>query len=259
MARTQERYLALDRINLQIAAGEVTAVVGPSGCGKTTLLYAIDGLLPLSGGQMLIDGQVVTKPGRDRALVFQSPGLLPWRTVIGNVKYGRELRHLSTTDEAQRTSRLIGMVGLSGWEERYPHELSGGMQQRVNLARALAVDPDILLLDEPLASVDAQTREIMQLELARIIAATKTTALLVTHSISEAVFLADRVFVMTKGPGRIKDTVPIGLPRTRPLHIKHSREFGEYEEIIWAGIRDDLAQAEPAPALGDASGTAKRG
>src|SRR5438093_12926747 len=221
MPRSGQRLVALQDVNFAVGPGEFVSIVGPSGCGKTTFLDAVDGLVPLKRGRILLDGREITGPGRDRAMVFQAPSLLPWRTVTGNIMYGLELQGRKKDPAAQATvEQLIQMVGLSGFEQSYPSELSGGMQQRVNLARALATDPEMLLLDEPFASLDAQTREFMQLELLKIWARTSKTALFITHDIKEAIYLGDRVAVFTARPGRVKQVVEIDLPRPRELRIK---------------------------------------
>ncbi|MCL4486599.1 MAG: ABC transporter ATP-binding protein [Chloroflexi bacterium] len=241
IARTGERFVALENVTLEVRAGEFISLLGPSGCGKTTFLNAIDGLLPIARGEIRIDGNLVVRPGRDRAMVFQSPALLPWRTVMGNVSYGLELQHVPAQTARARAGEFIQLVGLKGFENHYPNELSGGMQQRVNLARALATDPQILLLDEPFANLDAQTREFMQAELLRIWAQTGKTAIFVTHNISESIYLSDRVVVFTARPGCIKEIVDIRLPRPRPLKLKRQVEFLEYEQHIW-----ELLEAEAA-------------
>src|SRR5215470_18631738 len=200
--RADAPFLAVDGVTLDVHDGEFLSIVGPSGCGKTTFLNAVDGLLPISSGSLTIDGSPVAGPGRDRAMVFQQPSLLPWRTVLGNVVYGLEMQgRTSKSQRVARASDLIQLVGLGGFENAFPTELSGGMQQRVNLARALATDPDMLLLDEPFAALDAQTREFMQRELLRVWGETRKTALFITHDIKEAVYLADRVMVFTRRPG----------------------------------------------------------
>jgi NitT/TauT family transport system ATP-binding protein len=242
IARRRERFVALKEVSLQVQDGEFVSFLGPSGCGKTTLLNAIDGLKRVTRGEIRIDGQVVSKPGKDRAMVFQSSALLPWRSVLGNVTYGLELQGAPHKTAQGRGRDLIKLVGLEGFEERYPNELSGGMQQRVNIARALATDPEILLLDEPFANLDAQTREFMQAELLRIWAATHKTAIFVTHNIVESVYLSDRVVVFTARPGRIKEIVNINLPRPRPLKIKRNPEFLQYEEHIWDLLQDEMAK-----------------
>jgi NitT/TauT family transport system ATP-binding protein len=194
----REPVVACVGVDLDVEEGSFVSIVGPSGCGKTTILYAIDGLLPINGGEILVNNKPVIGPGRDRAMVFQSASLLPWRTVRGNITYGLNLKG-EHRDQLAGIEKLIDLVGLNGFENRYPAELSGGMQQRANLARALAVDPDILLLDEPFASVDAQTREKLQVELTQIWARTRKTMLFVTHDIAEAVFLSDRVVCLLRG------------------------------------------------------------
>ena len=239
--RAAQPFLAVDGATLEIRGGEFVSIVGPSGCGKTTFLNAVDGLQPISGGMLELNGRPISRPGPDRAMVFQQPSLLPWRTVLGNVIYGLELqgRH-SDSDRSARSMDLIKLVGLEGFENAFPSELSGGMQQRVNLARALATDPDILLLDEPFAALDAQTREFMQRELLRIWGETRKTALFITHDIKEAVYLADRVMVFTKRPGRVKTCVDINLARPRELSIKRDSRFLEYEDHIWSSIEEEV-------------------
>jgi NitT/TauT family transport system ATP-binding protein len=239
--RSSRPFLAVNGANLEIRPAEFVSIVGPSGCGKTTLLNAVDGLLPISGGSLELNGQPITRPGPDRAMVFQQPSLLPWRTVLGNVVYGLELQgRTSNRERMQRAQHLIGLVGLGGFEHAYPTELSGGMQQRVNLARALATDPEMLLLDEPFAALDAQTREFMQRELLRIWGETRKTALFITHDIKEAVYLADRVVVFTRRPGRVKKCVDVDLPRPRELSIKRDPQFLEYEDQIWNSIEEEV-------------------
>lgn len=242
IARTQEHFVALDRVNLEINEGEFISFLGPSGCGKTTFLNAIDGLVPVSDGEIRIDGQAITKPGKDRAMVFQSSALLPWRTVEGNVLYGLEMQGRADPAAKKSVRELIKLVGLEGFEHRFPNELSGGMQQRVNIARAFATDPEILLLDEPFANLDAQTREFMQAELLRLWARTRKTAIFVTHNIAEAIYLSDRVAVFTARPGRIKSVVSIDLPRPRPLRVKRQVEFLQYEDQLWSLIEEEVAK-----------------
>lgn len=242
IARTGEHFRALDDVSLQVNEGEFVSLLGPSGCGKTTFLNAVDGLVAITRGEIRINGAPATKPGKDRAMVFQSPALLPWRTVMGNVMYGLELQHHSDAQANARAHQLITLVGLAGFENRFPNELSGGMQQRVNIARALATDPEILLLDEPFANLDAQTREFMQAELLRIWSATRKTALFVTHNITEAIYLSDRVVVFTARPGKIKQVVPINLPRPRPLKMKRQVDFLKYEDELWVLIEEEVAK-----------------
>ena len=203
--REDREVLAVSDVSLAVEDGEFLAIVGPSGCGKTTLLNIVAGLLPYEEGTVSIDGKRVDGPGVDRAVVFQHSALLPWRTIAGNVRYGMEMqRRFDEATMRQRADHFVKMVGLSGFERHYPNELSGGMQQRVNLARALAADPKVLLMDEPFAALDAQTREFMQAELLKIWSQDRKTVLFITHQINEAVYLADRVAVMSARPGRLK-------------------------------------------------------
>jgi len=252
LARDGRPFLAVDGVDLDVRTGELLAIVGPSGCGKTTFLNAVDGLIPISSGSLTLADQPIRGPGHDRAMVFQQPSLLPWRTVLSNVLYGLELQRRVPRAEARRRAReLIQLVGLAGFENAYPLELSGGMQQRVNLARALAIDPEILLLDEPFAALDAQTREFMQLELLKVWQQTGKTTLFITHDIGEAIYLADRVVVFTARPGRVKLTVEIGLERPRGLRVKRSAEFIRYEDRVWTAIEEEVVRtrrAEGAPA-----------
>ncbi len=233
MRRSGDLLTAVRNISFTVASGEFVAIVGPSGCGKTTILNAVAGILPWRNGRILIDNEPVTGPGRNRAMVFQQPALFPWRTVAGNVSYGLALQGKPEDAARARAQTCIDLVGLRGFEESYPGELSGGMQQRANLARALAVQPDVLLLDEPLSALDAQTREYMQAELQRIWMQEQTTAVYVTHSIDEAVFLADRVIVLSAAPGQIKAIVPIPFARPRPLNLQRTTEFVQLESDIW--------------------------
>src|SRR5580700_6609324 len=216
---------ALRGIDLAVERGEFISVVGPSGCGKTTFLRIIAGLEQATSGEVLLDGQAVRKPGSDRGFVFQNDSLLPWRTVLDNAIIGREL------------------AGLEGFEHYHPRQLSGGMRQRVNLARALAIDPEILLMDEPFAALDAQTREIMQTELLRIWQRGQKTVLFVTHQIDEAVFLSDRVLVFARRPGRLQEEIKIPLPRPRTLDMKRTPEFVAVVDRIWRMIEDDVRAA----------------
>jgi NitT/TauT family transport system ATP-binding protein len=231
---------ALRDINLAVERGGFASVVGPSGCGKTTFLRIVAGLEPASGGEVLLDGRRLSGPGGDRGFVFQTDSLLPWRTVLNNALIGPEVAGRAGAAERQRTLALLKLVGLEGFENYYPRQLSGGMRQRVNLARALAIDPEILLMDEPFSSLDAQTREIMQTELLRIWEQGRKTVLFVTHQIDEAVFLSDRVLVFARRPGRLQESVEIKLPRPRELAIKRSPEFVRYVDHIWRLIEDDV-------------------
>jgi len=237
------RLLALDGISLDVAPGEFVALVGPSGCGKSTLLRMIDGLSSSSGGTIEVGGKRVTRPGPDRAFIFQGDALFPWRTVEANVRIGLELRRVKKREADRVVTQFLEMVGLLDFRKRYPHELSGGMRQRVNLVRALVVDPQVLLMDEPFSALDAQTRELMQSEVTRLWAATKKTVLFVTHSIEEAVFLADRVLVMSSRPGRISCEFRVDLPRPRDAGIQRTPEFIEISRAIWESLRGDVLRS----------------
>ena len=238
--RTKSSLVALDDVNVRIDAGEFVSIVGPSGCGKTTFLWIVDGLLSPTRGEILVDGLPVTKPGPDRAVVFQDASLIPWRTVLKNIVYGLECAGVGRREAAERARHFIDLVGLGGFEGHYPHELSGGMQQRVNLARALVMDPAILLMDEPFAALDAQTREVMQEELLGIWQKAKKTVLFITHQIDEAIFLSDRVIVFSARPGRVKDVVEVGIDRPRELRLKRTPAFHAIEDRIWGSIQDEV-------------------
>jgi NitT/TauT family transport system ATP-binding protein len=242
--RSGLNLVAVDGVDLRVDDGEFLSIVGPSGCGKTTFLNAVDGLIAIASGSLLLDGNEISSPGPDRAMVFQQPSLLPWRTVVRNIVYGLEMQHRAGKESRETAARLIDLVGLQGFADAWPSELSGGMQQRVNLARALATDPEVLLLDEPFAALDAQTRETMQQELLRIWGATRKTAMFITHDITEAVYLADRVIVFTARPGRVKLDVKIELPRPRDLRLKRDARFIEYERMIWETIREEVIRSE---------------
>jgi NitT/TauT family transport system ATP-binding protein len=246
MTRTQRPVQALRGVSLCVEAGEFVAIVGPSGCGKTTLLKVIAGLVPPNTGFVYLNGAPVTGPGRERAMVFQSAALMPWRTVLGNVSYGLELQGSSWAQARKQARRFIDLVGLRGFEESFPRELSGGMQQRANLARAIAVEPELLLLDEPLAALDAQTREYMQNELQRIWMQTRHSAVLVTHQIQEAIYLADRVAVMSGRPGHIKAVIPIDLPRPRSVLTLQDPRFHALEDQIRKLLQPQFSQIETA-------------
>jgi NitT/TauT family transport system ATP-binding protein len=231
---------ALRDINAEISRGEFISLVGPSGCGKTTLLRIVAGLETASSGAVLLDGRPIRSPGGDRGFVFQNDNLLPWRSVFENAMIGPEVAGGVGPTEKRRTRDLLKLVGLAGFEDYYPRQLSGGMRQRVNLARALAIDPQILLMDEPFSALDAQTREIMQTELMRIWEEGRKTVLFVTHQIDEAVFLSDRVLVLARRPGRVQETVTVTLPRPRTLAVKRTPEFVAYVDHIWRLIEDDV-------------------
>jgi NitT/TauT family transport system ATP-binding protein len=230
----------LQRISVDVRHGEFVSIVGPSGCGKTTFLRIIGGLEQASSGAVKLDGRVIEGPAADRGFVFQSDNLLPWRDVLSNAEIGPEINGKLSPQQRATTMRLLELVGLKGFEHYFPRQLSGGMRQRVNLARALAVDPALLLMDEPFSALDAQTREIMQTELMRIWEAGRKTVLFVTHQIDEAVYLSDRVFVFARRPGRITEIIDIDLPRPRPLAIKRTAEFAAYVDHIWKLIENDV-------------------
>jgi NitT/TauT family transport system ATP-binding protein len=238
--REDREVLAVSDVSLAVEDGEFLAIVGPSGCGKTTLLNIVAGLLPYEEGTVSIDGKRVDGPGVDRAVVFQHSSLLPWRTIAGNIRYGMEMqRRFDEATMHQRADYFVKMVGLNGFEKHFPNELSGGMQQRVNLARALAADPKVLLMDEPFAALDAQTREFMQAELLKIWSQDRKTVLFITHQINEAVYLADRVAVMSARPGRLKGVFKIPFGRPRTLSLKRDPQFLEIEDSIWQLIEEE--------------------
>ena len=239
-SKNRDPVTALDKLSFDIAKGEFVSIVGPSGCGKSTFLNLLLGLLRTNSGQLQMDGKAITGPGQERAMVFQEFGLLPWRTVTANVELGLELKGIATAQRMERAMELIKLVGLNGFERHYPHELSGGMKQRVGLARALATEPDVLLMDEPFAALDAQTRDLMQSELLQIWERTRKTVLFVTHSIEEAAYLSDRVIVMTARPGRTKETLKIDLPRPRDYEMRLTPEFNEIKSRIWEVLKEEL-------------------
>jgi len=241
-ARGRE-VLALEEVSLDVAPREFVALLGPSGCGKSTLLYLIGGFLPVEKGAIAVEGAPVAGPGPDRGIVFQHFALFPWKTVRANVRYGLEKMGLARDEQERRAQQYIELVGLKGFEESYPSQLSGGMKQRAALARTLAVDPKMLLMDEPFGALDAQTRSLMQAELLAIWQRTPKTVLFVTHDVQEAVLLASRVVVMSARPGRIKATVDIKLDRTDP-HIYRSPAFAEKVDEIWGLVRDEAQKAQ---------------
>ncbi|HEV8309683.1 MAG TPA: ABC transporter ATP-binding protein [Methylomirabilota bacterium] len=231
------RVAALDRISFDVAEGEFIAVVGPSGCGKSTLLKILAGILPPSTGEARLRGTPIAGPRRDIGVVFQSPVLFPWRSVLDNVLLPVDVQGLGRARHTQPALELLGLVGLEGFEHRYPWELSGGMQQRVALTRALVHDPAMLLMDEPFGALDAMTREHMNLELQRIWLERQKTVLFITHSIPEAVFLADRVLVMSPRPGRILEKLPVEIPRPRSLDVMSTPGFGDAVRHLRAQFR----------------------
>jgi NitT/TauT family transport system ATP-binding protein len=233
------RFTAVESVTLDVAHGEFVTIVGPSGCGKSSLLMAVDGLVPVSRGSISVEGRTVSGPGPDRAVVFQDAALLPWRTVTANIQLSLELRGVPRPQWAAVIGRCTQLVGLEGFESYFPHQLSGGMRQRVGIARALAVSPEILLMDEPFGALDAQTREVMGVELLRIWEQDRKTVLFVTHAIDEAVYLADRVVVMGTRPGRVLEVVPVELRRPRPFEAKNDPAFSAYRERIWKLLSSD--------------------
>lgn len=241
--RTGQKLVAVEDFNLKCERGEFITVVGPSGCGKSTMLMILAGLEQATKGRVLIDGKQVKGPGNDRAVVFQEFALLPWRTVLDNVAFGMEFRRIPRNERYDIARRYIEMVGLAGFENHYPNQLSGGMRQRVGIARALAVNPDILLMDEPFGALDAQTREVMGGELLKIWDKEKKTVIFITHDIDEAIYLADRICVMTARPGRVKEIVEVDFGRPRDMEIRNSVRFIEYRKHIWSLLQDEVQKA----------------
>jgi NitT/TauT family transport system ATP-binding protein len=237
-----EPFVIFRDIDISVGDGEFVSIVGPSGCGKTTLLRVINGLLPHSGGEILIDGKKASDVESELLMgfVFQGASLLPWRTSLKNVLLGLEGRNHDAKGAEATARKFLQLVGLSGFESHYPHELSGGMQQRVNLARALAINPRILLMDEPFAALDAQTRNFMQLELLRIWRETQKTVVFVTHMISEAILLSDRVIVFSHRPGTVRSEFKVPLPRPRAMEIRSDPRFVELEKVVWKQIEEEV-------------------
>lgn len=230
--------VALDDFNLNVKRHEFFSVIGPSGCGKTTFLRVLAGLIQPTSGKVTINGSEITAPGSDRAMVFQEIVLMPWRNALRNVQFGLEMKEGRDKSRAKALD-LIKLVGLEGFEKYYPDELSGGMRQRIGIARALAVDPEILLMDEPFGSLDAQTRENLQDELLRIWEIQRKTVVFSTHSIEEAIYLSDRIAVMTHRPGKVKEIVKVTLSRPREYTQKMSPEFAELRHVVWSLIKNN--------------------
>ena len=237
--RLGEPRQVLDDVSLEVAPNEFVAIVGPSGCGKTTLIKIVQGLTRPTAGRVMVGGASVSDTPPDAGFVFQHDSLLPWRTVFDNVAFPLELKKAGRRRDRERIEHLISLVGLEGFGASYPHELSGGMRQRVNLARALAASPDVLIMDEPFAALDALTRAQMQTELLRIWSEEKKTVLFVTHQIDEAVLLADRVVTMTARPGRIAEIVTVSLPRPRSAETRHDRDFKEMVDYLWDRLHEE--------------------
>jgi NitT/TauT family transport system ATP-binding protein len=250
--RTREKsdLIAVQGLNLTVAPGEVFVIVGPSGCGKSSLLQVVAGLVKPSEGQVLVEGKPVRGPGIERAVVFQDYALMPWRTVEGNVRFGLEMQHRVDRSTPAKVAEFIDMVGLSGFEQSYPRELSGGMRQRVGLARALVTEPRILLMDEPLAAVDALTREVMQQELARIVAGTRQAVIFITHSVDEAIILGDRIAVMKSVPGQIKEVLPVPIAKPRGRDARADPEYIALRDHIWSLLAGETPRNSASAGLG---------
>jgi NitT/TauT family transport system ATP-binding protein len=243
--RQKDVLVALQDFSVDVKRGEFVTIVGPSGCGKSTFLNCVAGLWAPAAGELMVNGRTVTGPGPDRAVVFQEYALMPWLTVKSNVRFGLEMQRRvdNTTDE--KVQHFIDLVGLTGFEDAYPRELSGGMRQRVGLARALVTEPSILLMDEPFAAVDAMTRELMQDEVARIVMETGQTIIFITHSVDEAITLGDRIVVVTNRPGRVKEILRVGIPRPRSgRSIRHLPDYTVLRDKIW----DLLGNEQPTKA-----------
>lgn len=242
-----EPVVALKDVDLEIPDQEFVSIVGPSGCGKTTLLRIVDGLLDYDEGGVYLDGQKIESSGQDRGMVFQGFNLLPWRTVEENVAFGLEIAGVDDEERRDRTQRYVHMVGLEGFEDSYPQELSGGMQQRVGIARALAIDPEVLLMDEPFGALDAQTREYLQEELLQIWEADKKTVIFITHNIEEAIYLSDRVIVMSPRPGEVQEVIEVPFERPRyDSALKTTVEFSELRQRIWDLLKHDVVDTATA-------------
>lgn len=235
---------ALGPCTLEVYPNEFLCVIGPSGCGKTTLLRVVAGLIEADEGEVWIDGRRVTKPRRDVAMVFQHFGLFPWKTVWDNVAYGLRMQGRPRSEIEERVPRYIELMGLQGFERKYPYQLSGGMQQRVGIARALAVDPEVLLMDEPFGALDAHTRELMQEELLRVWRVHRKTVIFVTHSIDEAVLLGDRIVVMSRRPGRVREILPVDIPRPRTAEVVRTLpRFLRLRQQVWELLREEVVAA----------------
>jgi len=242
--------MALQDINLEVNSNESLCILGPSGCGKTTLLRIIDCLIARDQGEVLIDGELITRPRPDIAMVFQHFGLFPWKRLEENIAYGLELRGKSRAAISAVVERYVELIGLKGFEKSYPHQLSGGMQQRAGLARAMAIDPSVLLMDEPFGALDAQTRELMQEELLRILEGERKTLIFVTHSIDEAILLGDRIVIMSRHPGRIQKILPVDIPRPRKiLSVRAHPSYMNLRNCIWEMLKNDLNQEAPGEAV----------
>ncbi len=241
------RTQILAGVDLVVKANEFLTIIGPSGCGKTTLLRIIASLLPADSGEVLVDGKPVTEPSAERAMVFQSFGLFPWKTVLDNVRFPLGIRNVPPREATEIAMTYLRKVGLEKSASAHPHQLSGGMQQRVGLARALATEPEVLLMDEPFGAIDAQTRELMQEELMRLWQETRNTVIFVTHDLDEAVLLADRVVLMSPGPGHVRKLVSVDLPRPRwGYDVRAHEQFAPLRAELWQALRGDLLQGSAA-------------
>ena len=243
-AYTGDVVRAIDGLTCQVEQGELVTVVGPSGCGKSTLLNIVAGLVKPTAGQVFVGGRLVEKPGPDRGMVFQELAILPWRTVESNIGHGLEIRGVPKGERQEVVRRFVELIGLQGFERKYPHELSGGMRQRVAVARTLAADPEVILMDEPFAAVDAQTRITLQEELLAIAGRTGKTILFVTHSVDEAVFLGDRVLILSRRPGRIKESVQVDVPRSDRSWetTSNSPEYLAKRRAVLTSVREEVSR-----------------
>ena len=251
----EEPLVAIDDVDFAVGDGEFLVLVGPSGCGKSTLLDLLGGLTRPTTGRILLDGREIDGPGLDRGIVFQQYALFPWRTAQANVEFGLQAKGVPRAQRRERAREFLRLVGLEGFEDRHPHELSGGMKQRVAIARSLAYDPEVLLMDEPFAALDAQTREVLQGELLRIWRQTGKTIIFITHGIDEAVFLGQRVLVLSARPGTVKADLAIDLPgRSTATDVRSTPEFARERHRVWSLLHDEAAQggevAEQRPAVG---------
>ncbi len=252
--RRGDEVVAVDDLSLHVDDREFISIVGPSGCGKSTLLRVVAGLIRPDSGSVLLDGQPIQGPGADRGMVFQTYTLFPWLTVQGNVEYGPRLKGLPAAERMRLAREHIAAVGLAGFENSYPRELSGGMMQRVAIARALANDPKVLLMDEPFGALDAQTRWIMQEMLVNLWQRTPKTILFITHDIDEAIFLSDRVYVMTARPGRVKQMLNVSLPRPRTSEMTTSAEFVEQKRVVLEAIKEETLKTIYTASKGEVTG-----
>ena len=243
-SKDNKEVQVLKDVTFDLRPGAFTSIIGPSGCGKTTLLKIVDGLSQSDAGQVIFNGSPVKSPPSKMGFVFQQFGMLPWRTVIKNVEFGLELRGFNADEQRKIAQKYVHVVGLDGFETHYPHEISGGMQQRVGLARALAIDPDVLLMDEPFASVDMQTREILQKELLKIVkGAMPKTTLFVTHNIDEAIYLSDEIILMTTRPGTVKETISVDLPPERwKYDPRLDAEYARLRHRIWEFLEKEISE-----------------